>query len=209
MKRKQLLAIALALFLPQLLTSCIPSDTPLFRSSRKDCSDGRVWAFGSTKVNTKWPLTFQSHEFEAYCFSTYACRVKYGCYDQGEVYEYALTPPSTSFKNYPDMLKASGRFFPNFPAPAKITWRSEDDTPHEAEIDMGEIFKDGLVRHNVSRQDVSKNGLWNWPEIILEVNDRTINVYMRAHISTKELQKPGNKYSDFRADLVKVFSRTY
>ncbi|MDM0052216.1 hypothetical protein [Variovorax sp. J22R115] len=47
------------------------------------------------------------------------------------------------------------------------------------------------------------------PAIILEVNDRTINVYMRAHISTKELQVPGNRYSDFRNDLIKAFSQTY
>lgn len=209
MKRKQLLAIVLALLLPQLLASCIPSDTPLFRPSRKDCSDGHPKFFDSLKTNSKWPLVFQSHQFSAYCFSTYACRVKYGCYDHSEGYEYASTPPSTSFKNYPDMLKADGRYFRNFPAPAKITWRSEDDTPHEAEIDIGEIFKDRLVRHNVSRQDATENALGDGPGIILEVNDRTINVYMRATIWTKEEQIPGNKYSHSREDLIKVFSRTY
>ena len=47
------------------------------------------------------------------------------------------------------------------------------------------------------------------PGIILEVNDRTINVHMRAIIATKELQKAGNKHSDFRNDLIKVFSQSY
>ena len=47
------------------------------------------------------------------------------------------------------------------------------------------------------------------PDIILEVNDRTINVYMRAFVPTRELQIPGNKYSGFRDDLILAWSRTY
>jgi hypothetical protein len=107
------------------------------------------------------------------------------------------------------MLKASGRFFPNFPAPAKITWRSEDGTPYEAEIDIGEIFKDRLVRHNVSRQDVTDNALGDGPGIILEVNDRTINVYMRVTIWLKQPRLPDRPHSDYQDELIKVFSRTY
>ncbi|WP_245149923.1 hypothetical protein [Xanthomonas axonopodis] len=42
------------------------------------------------------------------------------------------------------------------------------------------------------------------PHIILEVNDRTINVYMRAFMETAVLQEPGNRYSNSRNDLRKV-----
>ena len=209
MKHKQLLTIALALLLPQLLAGCIPSDTPLFRSSWKECSDGHIKASNSTKANAKWPLVFHSHEFSAYCFSTYACRVNYGCYDQGEVYGDALTPPSASFKNYPNMLDASGRLFPNFPAPAKVTWRSKDGASHEAEIDIGEIFKNQLILHNVAREDATENATDGMPEIILEVNDRTINVYMRATIWLKRPRFPDRPHSDYQDELIKVFSRTY
>ena len=34
------------------------------------------------------------------------------------------------------------------------------------------------------------------PDIVLEVNDRTINIYMRAFINTRSLQIPGNPRSD-------------
>ena len=47
------------------------------------------------------------------------------------------------------------------------------------------------------------------PDILLEVNDRTINVYMRAFVPTRELQIPGNKYSRFRDDLILAWSKTY
>src|SRR3546814_10785958 len=90
-----------------------------------------------------------------------------------------------------------------------VTWRSKDGTPHHAEVDIGDIFKDRLIRHNLQREEISETSSISHPGIILEVNDRTINVYMRARIPTKELQIPGNKYSDFRNDLIKVFSRTY
>ncbi|MFX6763667.1 hypothetical protein ABTH06_18600, partial [Acinetobacter baumannii] len=94
---------------------------------------------------------------------------------------------------------------------AKVSWRAKDGTPLEAEVDIGEIFRDELIRHNLQPHEIAERGIGPGalPQIILEVNDRTINVYMRAHISTRELQQPGNRYSDFRADLIKVFNRTY
>ncbi len=84
-----------------------------------------------------------------------------------------------------------------------------DGATLHAEIDMSKIFADRLIRHNVAREDIpEKIGIPD-PEIILEVNDRVINVYMRAFIPTKELQIPGNRFSGNRDDLIKVFSETY
>jgi hypothetical protein len=99
---------------------------------------------------------------------------------------------------------------PNFPPPVKVSWRSKDGQAHEAEIDFGEVFADEIIRHNVSREemaDVPDGEYQNDPAIILDVNDRTIRVWMRAHVPTRALQKPGNRFSDFRNDL--VLARTY
>jgi hypothetical protein len=110
-----------------------------------------------------------------------------------------------------DLLSAGRGPIPNFPSPAEVTWRSKDGTPHETKIDIGEIFKDQLIRHTLKYEEISDLGIGPGalPSIIIEVNDQTVNVYMRAHISTKQLQKPGNRFSDFRDDLIKVFSQTY
>jgi hypothetical protein len=97
----------------------------------------------------------------------------------------------------------------NFPPPATVTWRSKDGSSHEAEIDIGEIFKDELIRHNVAREDAMDPASSGMPNIILEVNDRTINVYMRAMIWLKEPRLPGRPHSDYQDDLIKVFSRNY
>jgi hypothetical protein len=160
-----------------------------------------------------WPLKFRGHKFDAYCFSTYGCKIHYH-YKPAVVDdpENVLKPTTESLgAKYPGILTAGMGPIPNFPSPAKVTWRSRDGTSHEAEVDIGEIFRDQLIRHNLDREEVSAKGIGPGaiPDIILEVNDRTINVYMRAHISTSTLQEPGNRYSDFRNDLIKVYSRTY
>ncbi|WP_313928541.1 hypothetical protein [Pseudoxanthomonas sp.] len=163
-----------------------------------------------TNVGAEWPLKFRAHYFGAHCFDTQSCEILYRGFRHG-----AEDRPSPSVESYGrplDKLLSAGRGpIPNFPSPARVTWRSKDGTPLEAEIDIGEIFRDELIRHNLKEDEVSERGPGpgSLPAIILEVNDRAISVYMRAHISTRQLQTPGNRHSDFRNDLIKVFSRNY
>jgi len=163
----------------------------------------------SSSLHAEWPLKFRAHYFLGACYSTYGCRIHYGHYYPGDDPDDVLAISSESVASYPDNLNASWGPFPNFPPPAKVTWRSKDGTSHEAEIDIGEIFKNQLILHSVTREDATENATDGMPGIILEVNDRTINVYMRATIWTRKEQIPGNKYSHSREDLIKAFSRTY
>jgi hypothetical protein len=156
-----------------------------------------------------WPLKFRGHQFGAFSYSTYGCKVYYRGMPQLDEPDDVLQISSDSVANYPSNLNGSWGPITNFPPPAKVTWRSKDGTPHEAEVDLGEIFKDQLIRHNVPRDEASDPATDGLPEIILEVNDRTINVYMRATIWTKEEQIPGNRFSRSRNDLIKVYSRSY
>ncbi|MGY0505522.1 hypothetical protein [Luteimonas sp. e5] len=162
------------------------------------------------KTKWEWPLRFNAHNFSAFTYSTYGAKVIYGNRSYINAPDDKLQISSESLGDkYPDNLGASHLSIPNFPPPARVTWRSKDGTPLQAEVDMAEIFKDGLIHHNLKREEIANTTDMFVPDIILEVNDRTINVYMRAHIGTKELQKPGNRYSNFRYDLIKVYSRTY
>jgi hypothetical protein len=155
-----------------------------------------------------WPLRFSIHNFGAHCFDTQRCEILYRGFPHGEKDNPA--PSVASYGRPLEKLLTAGRGpIPNFPPPAKVTWISKDGTPLDAEVDLGEIFKDQLIRHNVPREEISTVGSLPPPEIILEVNDRTINVYMRATIWTKKLQIPGNRFSNQRNDLIKVYSRTY
>ncbi|WP_251006461.1 hypothetical protein [Stenotrophomonas sp. ISL-67] len=167
----------------------------------------------AAKMNYKpveWPLRFEKHSFGPRCYNTLECHVIYDNFDFGG------DKPTRSSASYgPDYLKdwnGSYGAVPNFPSAAKVVWRSKDGSSHKAEIDIGEIFKDQLMRHFVPREEAAdlpdgKNE--SPPSILLEVNDRVIRVYMVASVPTKHLQKPGNRYSTSRRDLVLVKTYTY
>lgn len=177
-----------------------------------DTKQGPRTADGERIDNTvaDWPLKFVRHNFGAYCYSTYGCRVIYNGFDHTGDPEDELQISSTSLGDrYPGNFVAGYLGVANFPEPARVTWRSSDGVPHEAQVDIGEIFSDGLILHGVPKEDIPERVSILDPGIILEVNDRTINVYMRARIPTKSLRTPGNPYSDYRKDLVLVWTRSY
>ncbi|MBB3179475.1 hypothetical protein [Variovorax sp. Sphag1AA] len=181
-----------------------PTDPPASPARVSPASGG-----GHDADAAEWPLRFFWHKFDASCYSTYGCKVKYGNYRRIDNDDELKLSSASIGDKYPKNLSAGWGPIQNFPPPALVTWRSKDGTPLHAEIDMAEIFKDQFVLHNLKREETSVKGGVSDPQIILEVNDRTINVYMRAFVSTKEAQIPGNKYSFSRNDLIKAFSRTY
>lgn len=204
MRRQPLQHLALATSLFLALTGCQSAMSTSSASPASGSSNGSY-----SNANVEWPLKFRAHYFGAHCFDTQGCEILYRGFPHGN------DSPSPSIASYgrplEDLLSAGRGPIPNFPSPAEVTWRSKDGTPHETKIDIGEIFKDQLIRHNLKHEEISDLGIGPGalPSIIVEVNDQTVNVYMRAHISTKQLQKPGNRFSDFRDDLIKVFSQTY
>lgn len=162
-----------------------------------------------TGTAADWPLRFSAHNFDVSTYSTYGCKVQYGSYRVDEPDEVLQSSSEAIDTSYPDNMGAGYGPIRNFPSPAIVTWRSKDGAPHHAEIDIGEIFEDKLIRHNVVREDILEISYIPNPGIILEVNDRTINVYMRAMIFLKEPRFHDRPHSDYRDDLIKVFSRTY
>ena len=205
MKRQPLQHLALAAPLFLALTGC--------QSAMSTSSNPPVGAHSadtSSSSRTEWPLKFGVHYFDAFCYSTYGCKVLYRGMLRADDPDDVLQLSSDSLgSKYPDNLSAGMGPIPNFPAPAKVTWRSKDGTSHEAKIDIGEIFKNQLILHSVAREDATENATDGMPGIILEVNDRTINVYMRATIWLKRPRFPDRPHSDFQDELVKVYSRTY
>ena len=161
----------------------------------------------------EWPLRFKEHNFGARCYDTLECSVAYNNFDHGGVYREKPSPSSAS--RGPDYLKGwNGGYLgvKNFPSPAKVVWRTKDGVEHQAEIDIGEIFKDQVVLHHVPRGEVADlpdGKFGDSPSILLEVNATIIRVYMKAHVYTKHLQIPGNPYSSVRRDLILVRTYTY
>lgn len=166
---------------------------------------------GSSKVDNTvadWPLKFVQHNFGARCFSTYECTVTYNRLTSTPGREHELRPSLSEM--HPDALKnaMTGQIgIMNFPPPAQVRWRSKDGTQLETSVDIGEIFKDQVVLHNVPRDQVSANP--GVVDVLLVVNDRTINVYMRAFVSAHVEQVVDGRRGHSRRELILAWSRTY
>lgn len=153
----------------------------------------------------EWPLRFDRHSFSARCYDTLECSVQYAGSEHGD--EKPSQPSTTYGPGYLDNWSGAHGMIRNFPPPAVVSWKSRDGQTHRAEIDIGRIFEDEVIRHSVRREEMAElpdGEFKNEPAVLLEVNDRIVRVYMRAHIPTAHLQKPGNQYSDFRNDLILV-----
>lgn len=158
----------------------------------------------------EWPLRFEKHSFSARCYDTLECEVTYDKVRHGDA---RPSPPASTYgADYLEGWMGGHGGIGNFPPPAKVVWKSKNGTAHAAEIDIADIFSDELIRHFVPREEVAdlpdgKNE--TPPSILLEVNDRTVRVYMKAAVPTKHLQTPENRFSTSRRDLVLVKTYTY
>lgn len=170
-----------------------------------------------------WPLRFFRHSFGAACFNTMACSLIYNQHQfgtrrrspDGELYDKPSGPSLERWRaewsgSY-GLLPVEGR---TFPGPVEIEWASMDGMSHAVSIDLDEIFKDRLILHNLTRDEVKAPWLDTLsiqpivPSILVEVNDRTVNVFMRALIATSE-QVPEGSMGRLRNDLVTAWTQTY
>lgn len=162
-----------------------------------------------------WPLRFKRHNFGARCYRTLRCSVIYDRFQF--VPENLLSAPSGDpvKPDWRDAWDAGYIVGDSFAGPVKVDWTSLDGSDHHALVDISDIFEDRLVRHHVSRQDVSDSWLSAkavdpvTAHILVEINDRTINVFMRAVVFTKLPANPDNPHSTGRRDLVLAWTRSY
>lgn len=156
------------------------------------------------------PLRFARHDFAAYCFNAVDCVVIYNNHNFGALDPGEVSPPPKP--DYKERLKATYIGIQNFPAPAQVRWKSLDGVAHEAQVDIGAIFSEQLIWHDVPKDDMLpfyEGPVAGSPDIMLEVNDRTVSVYTRMFIPTRSERVPGNKHSNYRSDLFLAWSRTY
>lgn len=157
------------------------------------------------------PLHFKRHNFEAFCYDTIGCTVTYNGRPQIQNGPTEISAPKPE-GDYRKSWGSTELGIPNFPGPAEVHWKSKDGTAHDAKIDIGQIFKDELIWHNVPKEEMAdfySGPIAGAPDIYLEVDDRTINIYTAMFIPTRKEQIPGNRDSDFRKDIFLVWSQTY
>jgi len=159
------------------------------------------------------PLRFKRHNFDAYCFNTIGCTVIYNGRYQVEDAPDKVSPPPPPSPDYAQKWMGGEADIRNFPPSAEVRWKSLDGVVHEAKVDIGAIFRDELIWHKVPKSDMPSypkgwSGVGD-PDIFLEVNNRTINVYIGALVPTLTEQRPGHKDSNYRKDNLLAWTHTY
>ena len=163
-----------------------------------------------TTVPNEWPLQFEKHNFVAYCYDTVGCSVLYNDDYFVKDDEDKVTTSSSSYGPSYQKNWGGGAHLgiKNFPSPAVVSWKTKEGDLLVAKIDIAEIFKDQRILHNVTRDELPTETVATVgdPTIILEVNNRTINVYMREMIYLKDSEA---RHGDFRDEVILAYSHTY
>ncbi len=169
----------------------------------------------STSPSDPWPLKFKRHNFGARCHRTLRCSVIYDQFQfvsDSAMHSPSGDPPSENWKKHWTAGYIAGD---HFAGPVEVDWVSLDGDEHHADVDLEALFGDRLVRHQVAREEIPEGWLAAWGveplgvHILMQIDDRTINVFMRALIITKEPQIAGNPRSTSRHDLILAWTHTY
>ena len=97
-----------------------------------------------------------------------------------------------------------------FEGPLHVKWRSLDGEPHEALLNLEDIFKDRVVLHHEDpmRIDPPLPMSSAGPTIVVEVNDRTLSIYMDVHIYLRA-SDPNVRTREDRRNRTLAYSKTF
>lgn len=161
---------------------------------------------------TDWPLTFRSYSVSFRAYNTLRCSVIYDNHSQmPELLDRPSgEPPEGDWRKkwHAGYCIVPGRALHMLPA--KIDWVSMDGEEHSESLVVQDMFDGRRILHNVPRDEISP--AWvprGHVEILVEINDRSICLYMRAQVPTSEAPEPENPLSYWRMDLVSGWSRKY
>lgn len=172
--------------------------------------------FRKAKPGEPWPLRFDSYSFDARCYNTLRCSIIFDRQQHSlHVAEPAGQPYAENWKDGWTGGFGSTEEFERrgFPSLIDIRWAALDGVERELEIDLEEVFPGHVILHNVPRDEVEEDWAINSrkrADILLEVNNCTVNIYTSARVLTKLLRDrndPDWKVS--RDELVLAWTRTY
>jgi hypothetical protein len=167
----------------------------------------------SDASNHAWPLRFDSFDFDVRCYNTLRCYVVFMNQQMStHLDEPSGEPHSPDWK---DRWKGGFIVSPDqvFPPPVQIHWTALDGVERSADIDLESIFPERLILHNAKEDEVVDGwGLRDHSrdvEILMEINDQTISVYMRSWVLLKQPRDPSVRNSDSLRDLMLAWTKTY
>lgn len=128
------------------------------------------------------PLTFKRHDLAFNCYSAKDMKVFYAnrLYKDCESRFVRQKTPRDDKDLYSSVMSSNRAF----EGQLIVEWRSLDEEFHSEALDLDEIFKGRIVIHDVDPKLIywpAPFGSLN-PTIVIEVNNRTLSLYMDVHI---------------------------
>jgi hypothetical protein len=161
------------------------------------------WAIGMKKV-----LKFSTHDFGILCYGGITnLNLVYG----GSGHNLCIKSPGreklpSDETRVPGFLSGS---YPTFAGPVEMEWNARDGTHLTHTIDLDEVFKDRVVLHTADSARIyeAKPISGGEPTIIVEVNDRTVSVYMKVSLQLVRAD-PTDTGRDRSTHFTRAYSKT-
>lgn len=130
-------------------------------------------------------LRFTEHNFALFCYDCSNVHVVYGrrahdLWDEGKA---APARTAADARRYPNAKFGTYRAFET---PLDARWSALDGTPLSCQVDLDAVFPERIVPHTVDPRRIYRpmpiSG--RQPTILVEIDDRTLSVYIDATIQT-------------------------
>lgn len=147
------------------------------------------------------PLRFTSHHFAVFCYAVADVRVDYAgrtraLWDEGRMAP-ARTPADAT--RYPN---AQFGLYQAFEGPLHASWRAHDGSALTWQVDLDQVFPDRAVLHDANPERIYAPMplTGGAPVLIVELNDRTLSIYMDATVQTlpADPASPRRDQTDYR-----------
>ncbi|WP_274396524.1 hypothetical protein [Xanthomonas cucurbitae] len=189
-------------------------------ASLTDPGDSDMFKFRNPfkkKQREPWPLRFDSYSFGARCYHTLRCSITFARqqHSVSDLNKPSGEPYAPDWKDHWTGGFGSTEEFETrgFPSTVDIRWTAMDGVERYVEVDFEKIFPGHLILHNVPKEDIFEYWAAHKRKIaviLLEVNDRTINVYMKSWVLTNCLESPDDpNIKVSRDDLILAWTKTY
>jgi len=133
-------------------------------------------------------ITFNEHALDTFCYSASEMKVRYGRFSTGGCKKTGRAKTPKDEKRFPG---APILGLPAFLGPLDAQWISKDGESLHAVLDLAEIFPGKVVLHQEDPAQLEETlPLITPPTIVVEVNDRTLSIYMYAYMGVKT-DEPG------------------
>lgn len=162
----------------------------------------------STSIGRNGILKFSTHDFGILCYGGITnLNLVYG----GSGHELCKDTPGreklpSDEKRGPGFKSGSYRAFAG---PVDMEWNARDGTHLTHTIDLDEVFKDRVVLHTADSARIYKAKPISGcePTIVIEVNDRTVSVYMEVSLQLVRAD-PTDTGRDRSHHFTRAYSKT-